>query len=484
MGQGYLPPSFTFKLRDKQEYLHGTYAEKVFIPTENFRGSFEAEMPPPLYELGSAGNTLASYEGRLIAQKVLITKTKAKIEVERTDRTNDILFGYQTVGSLKAEKKRLSQESRASFEGALSANTAFSRLLARKATRGDEEELMKDKAFHTILTGAKEFTLKHAEWIDRGMVSDTYSIRDILKCEDMYLRSEVSTEEDMKVSGISRVWERNGKEVMTETKTEVGLWKSTPSVYEWAHRVGNILSAERDNYGPTLPRNLVATIFYENREHVADDPLVVAKVLDYANKPDLLITDVGCIVTQDRNLCRAAASKSGRAIARLSTYGVVKILKNLNNIQEDTIALEGDKTGYISQISRKMKIRIGFTIVDTGSVDEMLMRHDFTDIGEGGQKPYSFNTSSFFTRKGKRHEILTYTPIKVEVKTLDDLRSFRDPNGHPMFEIFKPHELESRKLPNFESYAKGSSVSSKTTTHSTKRESRKKDRRKAMSERL
>jgi hypothetical protein len=338
---------------------------------------------------------------------------------------------------------------------------------------------MADKAFHTLIVGQREFTLGHAEWIDSGMVSDTYSFRDVLKCEDMFLRSEVSTEEDMKVSGISRLWERNGKEVITETKTEVGLWKASPGVFDWATKVGNLIKTERDHFNGPVPRKLVADIYLNNREAVADDPLIIAKLQDLASRG--IPTDSACIITQDRKLCKTASAVSGLWVARLSTYAMPLIVKDIGNLQKEIMSYEGEG-GYISELSIPEQYRIGFTIVDTGSLDEMLMKHDLVDIGDGGKKTYRYQSSKFFLHRGKRKEVFTYIPIKGTGKTLSDLRSMKDPNGHPMFEWFKPEHRALRKLPKFNSYAKGSSASSNKTNQSSSSQRRVKDRRRAMSE--
>jgi hypothetical protein len=467
IGKGYLPPHFTLKLRDKQEYLHGTYAEKVFVPTEAYSSGLRGQLPAPLYELGGNSNVLASYEARLVAAKVLINRTQAEVEVERTARTNDVLFGYETQSSLKAKKAFLSREGRAGFEGALSANTAFSNLLTKTASKKDVNAMMKDPAFNVVLTGAREFTLDHAKWINLGMPSDTYSIRDLFKCQDMFLRSEVSTEEDMKVSGITRTWRRGGKYVETQTKAEVGLWQVSVGMFQWAQEIGTKLVQLREEmvpYRPTLPRPMVARLYLDNREEVSDDPLILEALKQKAASG--IATDNLCIITSDVRLCKAAARETGLSIYRISPFAMPLIFQD-EDMEDQVLALEGSANLVGKYINLAGKPRIIYTMVDTGSLYEMLAKHDVTDVGEGRQL-YSFQTTKFSKNSlGNRTETISYS-VPTEYETLEDsmLRKMRDKNNMPFLQVIRPEKTAFSKLPKFESYAKGSNRSSKGSVSS------------------
>jgi len=463
-GRGYAVPHFTLKLRDKQEYLHGTFAEKVFVPSSSFQAKERGRMPPPIYELGGANNSLASYEARLLAAKVLVTRTQAEVEVERTDRVNDILFGFETVSSLGTKKKALSREGRANFEGALSANTAFANLLRKEAGMSDVHKLMKDKNFQLVLSGAREFTLDHAKWVNDGMSSDTYSIRDILRSQDMFLRSEVSTEEDMMVSGISRLWVREGREVITETRAQVGLWKVSPGLYDWAHKVGGLLvQAREDLETKTIPRPYAARIFLENREMVSDDPMIVEMLIQKTKEG--IPTDSVCVITQDRKLCKSAATKTGIKVLRLSTYAMPYLFEG-NSMESEIMSLEGGTNLIGKLVNFPGNPRILYTMVDTGSLSEMLMKHEVSNIGEGVATYRSQSVRHFSDEKG-RHEVFSYIPTDVEATVeASFLRSKKDSNGHPLFELHQPEKSVISKLPKFESYQRGSDVSSYGTASS------------------
>lgn len=49
-------PILCRRLRDKQEYLHGTYAEKIFVPTNAYKASFGKRLPEPLIKASGGSN--------------------------------------------------------------------------------------------------------------------------------------------------------------------------------------------------------------------------------------------------------------------------------------------------------------------------------------------------------------------------------------------------------------------------------------------
>jgi hypothetical protein len=333
-----------------------------------------------------------------------------------------------------------------------------------KAGKREEHILMNDPNFRTVLTGAREFTLEHASWINLGLPSDTYGVRDLLKCQDMFLRSEISTEEDMKVSGISRLWLRNGVETITETRAEVGLWQVSPGLFNWAQNVGDLLKQERDLLDvETIPRSVVATIYLNNRDEVADDPLIIGKLLDKTQNG--VPGDCVCIVTQDRKLCAAVARKCGISVYRLSTYAIPLLFPG-EDMEEKARSLEGDWDFLGEYVKFSEKPRIIYSMVDTGSLFEMLMKHTVTDIGEG-RRLYSFQSTEFFqSHGGKRKEILSYELVRGKALTETILYKMKDGNGNRLLEVHRPQKTVLKKLPKFESYARGSDASSKRSTNS------------------
>jgi len=327
--------------------------------------------------------------------------------------------------------------------------------------------LMADEAFKMVVTGAREFTKEHAQWIHEGCKSDVYSLHDLIRSHDMFLRADVSTEEDMMVSGISRRWLRKGRMVDTETRAQVGLWEVSPGAWTWAQRMGNKLTEYREeNNLQTIPTLDVARIFMQDREEIADDPLIMAMLRNQILRGGIS-TDAAAIVTGDRNLCRRAAEDIGITIYRLSPYALPRYLAG-EDMMEKIWTLEGPGNSLADffdfpKDSVTHSDRTKYVMVDKGSVDEMLSNMRFEDIGFGGESTYKAVHQSFMSINGKRTESFSYIPqVSNGRVSVFKLKGSKDPNGRPFFEIHFPQKVELRKLPKFESYSKGSATSSKT----------------------
>lgn len=447
-GQGYAVPWLALKLRDKQEYLYGTYAEKVFVPSAEYKSQFAERLPPPLYKGGGVTNDLASYEARLMAAKVLVSRPQAEIEYERSQRNGSILFGLGTVHGSKYKQKQDSMSARKAFDGALSANSAFSNLLSRKANQKDVQQMMKDPSFNVVLQGAKEYTLNHAKWVHDGCKSDTYSLRDILRSQDMYLRAEVSTDEEMKVSGIEREWIRNGKNVITETRAEVGLWQVSQDTQEWAGIVAGKLSEKRvEKSTVTLDRSDVLNVYWDHRELVADDPLIIQRVLQISQ--GLTSTENGVIFTKDRGLVKSCANRAGMTFFRVSPSVLLSLIKGSDPHRE---CMEFDMNPAL--VRSRMKLPgnpVRIAIVDTGSLDEVLAKH------EQGVKPeegviLSRTRLSYGKSPSGRFDVFSVRKVgQSSLAGIYDPKA-KDHSGRLAFETFKPQKSIRLKIPKFESY--------------------------------
>jgi hypothetical protein len=454
-GQGYAVPWLALKLRDKQEYLYGTYAEKVFVPTAEFRTQFAERLPPPLYKGGGVTNELASYEARLIGAKVLVTRPQAEIEYERSQRNGSILFGTFTVHGDKFKQKQESILARKAFDGALSANSAFSNLLARQANQKDVQQMMKDPSFNVVSQGAREYTLRHAKWVHEGCKSDTYSLRDILRSQDMFLRSEVSTDEEMKVSGIEREWLRNGKNVITETRAEVGLWQVSQDMREWAGVVATQLAKKREEKSvTTLERSDVLNTYWDNRELIADDPLIIQRVVQISRQ--LTSTENGVIFTKDRVLVKACANRAGMNFFRVSPSVLLNLIKGLDPHSE---CMEFDMNPELVRSRLKLPgnpVRIA--IVDTGSLDEMLMKYEQGVKADEG-KIFARTRLSYGKSPYGRYDVFSTREVgKSTLAGIYDPKAL-DEGGRQAFELFKPLKSIRSKVPKFENYRESGSQS-------------------------
>jgi hypothetical protein len=460
LGKGYAAPYFTMKLRDKQEYLYGTYAEKVFVPTDEAKSRFKGKLPPPIYEAGGTTNDLSSVEARLIAAKVLITRGQAEIELERTQRNGSVLFGVRTHTYQKEISKRENRLARGAFEGALSANTAFHRLLLRQAQQKDVSTMMKDPSFRTVLTGAREYTLAHAQWVHEGCKSDTYSLRDIFKATDMFLRSEVSTEEEMKVSGISRLWLRNGRNVITETRAEVGLWQVSNDMQTWAASLASKLVDKRiEENVDTLSRSQVLSIYYGNRENVADDPLIIQHVLKLS--ASLTPTEQGVIFTQDRALAKTLANRSGMTFYRISPEVLLRLIPGVGDAREECMHYEMPE--LVNQVFDIPGNPVRISVVDQGSLDVALMNHR-NDVPLPGSWNNIFEAERVDMGKNThdRFETYSYRPVG-STRPKPRINSERGIGGRLLYDKFIPQKSIRSKLPKFEQYRRAGSSGTRSS---------------------
>jgi hypothetical protein len=475
LNNGYVCPWLTLKLRDKQEYLYGTYAEKVFVPTAEMKSQLKATLPPPIYMAGGTTNDLSSVEARLIAAKVLITRTQAEVEFERTLRNGSVLFGNYTNNYQKTISKRDSTLARKAFDGALAANSALHNLLKRQANGYDVSVMLKDPSFNVVLTGAREYTRSHARWIHEGCKSDTYTLRDIFKPADMFLRSEVSTEEEMKISGIGRLWLRNGKNVITETRAEVGLWQVSNDMQEWAQSLGLKLAGKRDSLGvASIPRRDVRSLYFENRENVADDPLILEHVARLAE--GYTPTERGVVFTQDVSLVKSIANRTGMSFYRMSPELLLRVIPG-KEVRDECMAYENPTLVWEKFFRHEKNFSghpIRISVVDQGSLDATLVRHAKNpDLPGKGNSLFHVERTEMGYLPHQRFETHSYQPMER-----DSARPLQGSgcgiDGRPLVDLIAPSKRVRTKLPKFESYRSGDSSASTSSagSHPHKRRSK------------
>jgi hypothetical protein len=122
------------------------------------------------------------------------------------------------------------------------------------------------------------------------------------------------------------------------------------------------------------------------------------------------------------------------------------------DMQDRISELESIQGSIGAVVKLPENLRITHTMVDTGSVAEMLMKHSFNDIGEGA-KTYRTQTIRFLERDGKRVELRSFEPTKTQDRIdIGRLRRLTDPNGYSVAETFVPEKRIMSKLPKFENY--------------------------------
>jgi hypothetical protein len=299
-------PVFCQRLRDRQEYLHGTYAHQVFVPERSWMDRERGELPPPLIMASGGANRFSAYENRLVRTKHVIDRTSAEREWSFTGRIRAQLLNGNTIQQSEAFSRDLRSQGRARFGMALNANSAFSNLLARNATIKDVSALLKEE-FLVVNAGVTAFTKYDAEWLFNGGKSERYSIDDLTTVQDLYLRTDVSEEETFKVGGIP-LHPIVGRVVRpTTTVTRVGLYEINTDMYQWADELTATLVDLREEQGKPLLPEQAHSIYSRNMEWVNDDTSLIAKCLQDTQTLHLRSCRV-ILVSADRRLANQMAN--------------------------------------------------------------------------------------------------------------------------------------------------------------------------------
>jgi hypothetical protein len=395
----------------------------------------------------------------LVAAKFLITRSQADVEVEKTRRNTQVLFGtISNTGSNQAAafERRMARQN---FDGALASNTALARMLERRANDTDEQKLMKSSYFKFSTAGAREFTLEHAQWITKGAKSNTYDLRDLRKPEDMFVRTEVSTEENMKVSGIERLWVRKGKLVLTETTSSVGLWKVSESMYQHAEGTLGMLTGIRDRSDSrTLTRSQVMDVFYDRRMNDADDGHIIYKALK-----DTAATAVASgllvLISTDRQLAKVMAKQTGKRILRLSP---ATLIPKFGVGAEEAITALDDNPQFLAKViefSKDSSVNLQQVLnvyVDTGSLQSALTGYvrELLPGRKAVERVYSRRVIEVGTdSNGHRYEKVGLRAVR-EPSSKVIFTKFRrkDANGHLPWEMHRPSDHLQVKVSRYENF--------------------------------
>jgi len=235
-------------------------------------------LPDPLYESVGSQNMFQAVEQRLVRTKALIGRREAEREVEKTLKTHDALIGMTSTMYAFEKWKQARSIARRKFDSALQANTAFSRLLSRSANGTEVETLIKE-GFLSVGCGVTAFTKWDAKWLFSGGKGETFTIENLTTTEDMFIRSEVSTEESFKVGGIPLQFTTHGKTRVEETTCRVGLYQINSDMLSWSDRTLANLRERRSMTNSILRPSDLIDVFKEDLEWVNDDTMLVAQCL-------------------------------------------------------------------------------------------------------------------------------------------------------------------------------------------------------------
>lgn len=428
-------PVFSTRLRDKQEYLHGTYEEKVFVPDVRPIKSEYWEVPEPIYKAAGTSIGISSVENRLIRAKQLVTRSVAREVVQQTDRLLQAIKGVYSINSLNLITKRKSWEIRQEYENALQANSAFQRLLSRCSNDYDVSKLLSERFFRTITSGRLHFTLQDAEWLDRGGKGRFLTIHDLRTSEDMYVLDEISVEETFRVGGIPLRVRLNNNVKETYTRARIGLYEISKTQEQWAAEVTQKLLQAEDGHRP-LQSGTISKIFQENLDWVNDDSMLIHRcIVDNENRPKESTFVI--LVSSDRKLAKQMARASNQLVLRYDPSDVITRLEERVWSAESKISIQ-----EIMEIDWQIR-ELNFPkdpniYIDSGSLMSHAVQYNYAarDLGTNNQiglvRRELINVEYLPQRKA------TYRETDVSVNGRYPIRR----------EIFSP-QLGKPKLPNF-----------------------------------
>jgi hypothetical protein len=398
-------PVLCAKLRSRQEYLHITYASNILIPRQGIKVGLDLEDIEPLYRALGGTALCQGVENRLVQAGKLLTQTKASAEIDITDGILKALFSNFPIGVTRHEKETISRRARAEFDEALRGNSAVQRLLLRKAAHHDLLELAGGK-FLTAGSGVQSMNSYLSEWISLGGKGEAFTIEDLIFSEDMYVFDEVSLARSMRVAHIPLTPIFLNKEVIeNRTRSDIGLWQMTASKLEWAERITDQLINLRSTVKDPGYQN-VFPIFYENREWVNDDSLLIRKCADIAKSK----TKVSVILlSSDARLGKRMARTTGLPIARVDPIEVIINNPTLDYHSKTVFTpqqvLGTDKEG--NDLLVDYPPVFDEVLVDTGSLEacaQKFTRREFVP-GQGQEVRHITLHRSGFTESGARYEV-------------------------------------------------------------------------------
>jgi hypothetical protein len=380
-------PILCKRLRDRQEYLHGTYAEKIFIPTKEHMASFAEKLPEPLIRASEGSNLYASFERRLERTRHVVTRSDAEREWENTLRIRErLLSRYQTTMEAEERQRFEKRRARSEFGDALNSNVAFSHLLDRKGSINDVIQLTKEN-FHVVNCGALHFTKWDAEWLFLGGKSESFSIEDLSFNEDLFLRSEISEDENLRVGSIP-LYPLLGKPRRVVTTTTVGLYQIGSGMYEWASDLTRRLVQHREQLGRPLTAEDALQDYELDPEWVNDDSLIISQCRRDTSHLSKTRGDV-ILISADKRLGNQLANSCNVAVHRIDPRDYIAWSQRTEvglRLAKDPFIV----ASYLGRYKATDPDRI-LMYTDTGSLNSFLARLEYSQSND--MKVHKFDSA-------------------------------------------------------------------------------------------
>jgi hypothetical protein len=214
-----------------------------------------------------------------------------------------------------------------------------------------------------------------------------------------------------------------------------------------------------------LPKQVVANIYYNNRENVADDTLILQRAIERAG--NLTMSSHFCVVvSEDFKLCDSVARKSGFICIRISPASL------LNGFGADAANLADLLDGKPLMFNQKVDLqgfarfnpdKLADVYVDTGSLQATLARI-VTESGPSSKKKhpgiFKRDILSVSSTKLRWEKVaLTEIPVKANSKVTVKFSS-TDIFGRAALSVHRPDTPYRTRLAKYESYRNPTSVHS------------------------
>jgi hypothetical protein len=419
-------------LRDDHELHFGTFAQMVAVPDKELLLRGKEDTPEPLYKRVGVKNEVSSMEARLVQAKRLIPEAQASVEIEKKTRINNYLFKSIDIIGHKQELSLKSRLSRKQLSGALSGNAAFMNLLDRKGSTKDITQLF-NEGWRPCVNGQTEFTMEHAIWLDKGARGEYMALFDIPCTADMYVRSEVSIEESLKVGGI--LLTASGSKPLTQkTITKVGLYEISQTMEEWCDEKMSQLTTIRNEMGRPLIRSEVLSIACKNREWINDDNALTEQCIE-DTKHASRSTQV-CLISSDKSLANKMSRQANVKVVLVEPTSLLKIFPEKRWSCTTSLTADEVYNAYPTNTKEsKHLIRPMYVYIDSGSLCGQLAIVDRKVDNAGKSRFFRIECiATGFTPEGRRFE----TQQRSEILLTSYLRvKLYDPARKDPFKISK-----------------------------------------------